>query len=180
MGAEPPKDQKKAKVVHLPRVPSVEPEKVPRDWKRVDPDKYSASRRWTPALAAGGHVPVVRAFLEHYASMQPPLNNSEAMFVIHLMSFKWSDGAPYPSYRTLAKRMGCTEKQVRRHAKALESVGYLRREARERTTNRFHLVGLFTALEKHLEKKLAAKAAPDKKSASDEKSAEERPRRRRS
>jgi|SRR5229473_2038755 hypothetical protein len=45
------------------------------------------------------------------------------MFILHLMSFKWSEQAPYPSYKTLAKRMGVTDKMVRRYAAGLEDKG---------------------------------------------------------
>lgn len=43
---------------------------------------------------------------------------------------------------------GPDPKQVQRIAVSLESVGLLRRERRDATSNRFHLDGTLTALEK--------------------------------
>jgi hypothetical protein len=31
------------------------------------------------------------------ASLRPPLNHGEALFVLHLMTFKWEEALPYPS-----------------------------------------------------------------------------------
>ncbi len=124
-------------------------------------EKFSLANRWSDALAApaalaaaGGYVPVLRSFLQNYATMYPPITTPEAMLVLHLMSYKWSVEAPFPAYKTLARLMGCSPKMVRRHAKALESVGYLRREKRVGQTNLFHLGGLFHALEQHLDKRM--------------------------
>lgn len=116
--------------------------------------RFSIAKAWTPALAKTRHVAIVRGFLHEYSSLKPyPLTSGEALFVIHLMDFKWGEDAPWPSYRTLAKRMGVSDKMVRRHAQALATKGYLLREERRAQTNRFHLNGLFRALENHLERK---------------------------
>jgi DNA-binding IclR family transcriptional regulator len=69
------------------------------------------------------------------------------MFILHLMSFKWSEQAPYPSYKTLAKRMGVTDKMVRRYAAGLEDKGYLKREGWIGSTNTFDLTPLFALLD---------------------------------
>lgn len=104
--------------------------------------------RWTENLAKGGHAPVARTFLHNYSRLSPPLTHGEAMFVVHLLDFKWGKEAPFPGYRRLATYLGVTEKQARRLAKSLEDKGYLRREIRVDQTNRFHLEGLYVALEK--------------------------------
>src|SRR5262249_31395242 len=93
---------------------------------------------------------VVRGFLRNYSTLKPyPLTSSEALFVIHLMDFKWGEDAPFPSYKVLAKRMGVSEKQVRRQAQSLEVKKYLVREicGSVKNTNRFDLRQLFAALE---------------------------------
>jgi len=110
--------------------------------------KRSVASRWTAALAATGHAPVTRGFLRNYSQLKPALSHGEAMFVIHLFDFKWDNAAPWPGYSVLAKYMGVSPKQVRRFAKSLEDKKYLLREQREAQTNRFHLDGLFQALEK--------------------------------
>jgi DNA-binding MarR family transcriptional regulator len=103
--------------------------------------------RWTPTLIRSGHIPVARTFLRNYSSLNPPLTPTEALFVIHLMDFKWDEKAPYPGYKTLAKHMGVSPKMVRRYAQALETKGYLKRELRTSQTNLFELSPLFKALE---------------------------------
>lgn len=86
-------------------------------------------------------------FLRGYAHLRPqPLSGGEALFVLHLMTFKWEDAVPYPSYRTLAENMGVSEKMVRRYAQSLQKKGYLRRQFRARASNAFDLTDLFNAL----------------------------------
>jgi DNA-binding MarR family transcriptional regulator len=115
-------------------------------------DKYSIARAWTPSLANSRFVPVVRAFLENYSSLKPfSLTHGEAMFVIHLMQFKWDEAAPFPGYKRIARLMGVSDKMVRRYALSLEQKGYLVRITRQARTNRFDLRKLFSALEKRLE-----------------------------
>jgi DNA replication protein len=103
------------------------------------------ANRWTPRIAQVGWTPVSNYFLENYHRLN--LTHSEAMVVVHLLSFKWDDAAPFPSLATLAKRMGITPPSVRTHLRNLEKKGCLMREIQVGTTNRFHLQGLFTKLE---------------------------------
>ncbi len=82
------------------------------------------------------------------------------MFVLELMSYKWSESAPFPGYRSLALRMGVTDKMVRRYAANLEGKKYLVRRVRVGNTNTFDLNPLFAALAAALEEeKKAHKAA---------------------
>ena len=58
-----------------------------------------------------------------------------------------SQAAPYPSYATLARRMGITPKMARRYAQNLERKGFLLRIRRGGgNTNRFDLTPLFDKL----------------------------------
>lgn len=130
--------------------------------------KFSPALAWTPALAKGrkgerGHVAVVRSFLRHYSSLKPfPLTSGEALFVIHIMDFKWGKAAPWPSYKTLAALMGVSEKMVRRHAQSLEVKGYLKRHICKSKwkTNLFDLTPLFAAVEKHVFGKVMIEVSP--------------------
>jgi DNA-binding transcriptional MocR family regulator len=81
-----------------------------------------------------------------YSKLNPPLTSGEALFIIQLMNFKWNKRAPFPSYGLLAKRMGLSDKAVRRHAAALEAKKYLYRIQRVGATNKFDLSKLFDAL----------------------------------
>jgi DNA-binding MarR family transcriptional regulator len=62
------------------------------------------------------------------------------------MQYKWGAEAPYPGYKTIARKMGVSDKTARRLAKSLEDKKYLVREVRQANTNRFHLAKLMSAL----------------------------------
>jgi hypothetical protein len=109
--------------------------------------KYSFKEKWAPELERDGYVQVSTFFLENYFRLKPyELTHGEAMFVIHLMQHKWGTDAPFPSYKTIAQRMGVSTKTVRRMAASLQLKKYIKREVRIGTTNRFHLQNLMTAL----------------------------------
>lgn len=98
-------------------------------------------------LFQSGFVGVPEAFLRHYANLKPySLTVGEAMFVLQLMTFKWTADSPFPSYKRLAQRMGLTDKMVRRYAAHLEQKRYLKRQARTGQSNSFDLTPLFTTL----------------------------------
>src|SRR5882672_5679726 len=105
-------------------------------------------KRWKhEKLFDKGFVAVPSRFLQLYARLKPyPLSSGEALFVLHLMEFKWDASAPFPGYKTIAARMGVSDKMVRRHAQSLETKKYLRRETRIGQTNLFDLSLLFDAL----------------------------------
>lgn len=91
----------------------------------------------------------MQVFLEHYASLSPPITTPEAMLIIHLMSFKWDEEMPWPAFKTLAKRMGISATAVRNHARSLDTgKKYLVRHKRVGKPNLFDLKPLFDALEK--------------------------------
>jgi len=96
-----------------------------------------------------GFLVVPQKFLTCYAWLQPePLTTGEAMFVLQLMTFKWEAAAPYPSYKTLAKRMNVSETRVRAYARSLSRKKYLVRLYQKKAPNRFDLTPLFVALAK--------------------------------
>lgn len=112
-------------------------------------ESRSAVERWGQMrdLFIEGFIVVPNRFFKRYATLRPePLTSGEALFVLHLMTFKWEAAAPYPSYGTLAKRMGITDKMARRYAQRLEQKRYLVRIFRKRAPNRFDLTPLFRAL----------------------------------
>lgn len=98
-------------------------------------------------------MPIVRTFLRSYSRLTPPLTVGEAMFVIHLMDYKWDAEKPFPGYGTIARFMGISAKMARRHAQNLEKKKYLVRELRVSQTNKFDLSPLFRALETLLTRK---------------------------
>ena len=110
-------------------------------------NKYPFAKKWAPELESDGHVQISTFFLENYHRLKPySLTHGEAMFIVHLMQHKWGEAPPYPGYKTIAKRMGVSDKTARRLAKCLEEKKYLVREVRQANTNRFHLNKLMAAL----------------------------------
>ncbi|MCB9949857.1 MAG: helix-turn-helix domain-containing protein [Planctomycetaceae bacterium] len=107
------------------------------------------ARRWTAKLAAKGFTPVCDYFLENYDRLN--LTNTEAMVIIHLMSYKWDSSKPFPSIGRLASRMGIGETAVRGHIRRIEQKGCLVRNFRTGNTNEFDLTPLFEKLEANME-----------------------------
>jgi hypothetical protein len=123
------------------------PSKVLETWQLPRPPDYRVESRWTPALTQGGFTPVSIFFLDNYHRLTPRLSYAEAMFLIHLLRFKWSDEAPFPSLIKIAQQMGISTQMARHHARHLEKNSYLKRELRFGETSRYDLQPLFTALE---------------------------------
>ena len=110
--------------------------------------RRSYADRWKyPDLLKPGYLVVPSVFLRNYSKLKPnSLTHTEALFVLHLMEFKWDRNAPFPSYNTLADRMGISTKMARRYAHNLEEKGLIRRVIRIGNTNRFDLAPLFEKL----------------------------------
>ena len=102
-----------------------------------------------------GFTPVPNFFLHQYHKLKPRITHAEAMFVVHIVSFKWKASAPFPSLAKVALHMGVTPQAARAYARSLERKGFLRREKRTGLSNRFHLEGLFAALEKMCDQAIA-------------------------
>lgn len=113
---------------------------------------HRIAARWTERLATR-FCPVSSFFLANYHRLSPHdgangLSSAEAMLLIHLMDFKWTADAPYPTTNTIAKRMGISQRQVRATLQRLEGLGFLRRERPSLTgANRYRLEPLFEKLE---------------------------------
>jgi hypothetical protein len=120
------------------------------------PPEASGGMRWRSATARWGKqdirlfregwLSVPNKFLRCYTALNPPLSSGEALFVLQLMTFKWDDAAPFPSYGRIAKTMGVTDKMARRYAQSLQKKGYLVRQFQKRAPNKFDLTRLFDAL----------------------------------
>jgi hypothetical protein len=121
----------------------------------TDPALRTVSNRWTPRLAAEGWTPVVAVFLHNYHRLK--IRAVEALFIVHLMSFKWDKKAPFPRFGLLAKHMGVSPAAARSYARSLERKGLLMRQARVGSASRFYLQPLFEALHKLLDADAKAK-----------------------
>lgn len=111
-----------------------------------NPLNRSLAARWgSDQLFEEGFLGVPAAFLKSYTRLG--ITSSQAMFILQLMSFKWTESAPFPSYKTLSERMGITTEMARKHAKGLEEKGLLARVRRHGQSNAFDLKPLALALE---------------------------------
>lgn len=113
----------------------------------------SIAVRWGghDVIVRDGFVPVVNTLLRYGANLKPfSLQPTEMMFVIQIMSFKWDEDAPFPSYGTIAKHMGISPEYARKLARQLETKGFLRRRFRNSSTNEFDFTPLFNKLAAHV------------------------------
>lgn len=82
------------------------------------------------------------------------MNSTEAMLIIQLLDYKWDSRAPYPTVKTIAQRMGLSQRMVRSALKSLEDGGYIHRDPMSSGgPNRYYFEGLFTALEQFIASK---------------------------
>ncbi len=100
-------------------------------------------------LLSRGFIAVPRTFLVYAPKLG--LSPSETLFVLALMTFKWTDEDPFPSYKVLAQRVGTSIPQARKLARQLEErhlLRRIRRDARDgsRSSNAFDLQPLFDRL----------------------------------
>lgn len=127
------------------------------------PEKESSrgvATRWggDKRILAEGFVAVPTGFLTGFAKIRPyGLSVAEAMFVLELMVFKWDAKNPYPSYGTLAERMGVSPAYARKLARSLVNKGYLWRTMRKGETNEFDLQPLFGRFAEYTEQEIQKK-----------------------
>jgi hypothetical protein len=117
----------------------------------TDSNRSLAARWGSNLLFKEGYVAVPAPLLRLYTRLN--LSNSEFVFILELMLFKWGEQAPFPSYKTVAQRMGITIEMARKHAKSLEEKGLLKRVKRTGQSNAFDLQPLTTMLESLLAEK---------------------------
>jgi DNA-binding Lrp family transcriptional regulator len=96
-------------------------------------------------------MPLPVYFLDNYHRLPGPVKNLEALIIIHLMRHKYDARAPFPSLKTISKKMGLSDTAVRVHVRNLEKKGVLRRELRRSRTSAYHFEGLVTRLEQLIE-----------------------------
>jgi DNA-binding transcriptional ArsR family regulator len=106
---------------------------------------WRIEKRLTPALAKRGFTPVPSVFLDHYWKMK--VTPTEAMVVVHLLSYKWTPKHPYPRLRVIADKMGLTPTTVRSYLRSLEKKNLVKRIPRSGQSNEFDLNPLFAKLE---------------------------------
>jgi len=124
--------------------------------------------RWPNDLGRS-FTPISNYFLENYHRLSPHpsakgLSSAEAMVIVHLLSYKWDERAPYPTLGKISARMGISKRAVRAHLKTLgdlktpDEISYVYRErSAVGGPNRFHFDGLYSALNTLMAADLEAK-----------------------
>lgn len=90
--------------------------------RKLTSEDYSFEARWGVAALDEGVTPIPNVVLNHYAEVG--LSSNQAMFVVHCFQYKWTAADPYPSFGTIAKKMGVSRRQVRSYAKELEGMKF--------------------------------------------------------
>lgn len=80
--------------------------------------------------------------------------------LVHILSYKWTSAAPFPSMSKIARKMNCSTRYVRKLCESLESVGYLKRMERVGRSNEFDFSGLFAKLEECMAKARTVAGVP--------------------
>jgi len=100
------------------------------------------------SIKEDGFLGVPTVYLKNISSLSEyGITPTEALFILHIMSFKWGKDMPYPSYQRLADRMGQSVVYARKLAKSIESKGLMKRIVKKGTTNKFDLSPMFKMLD---------------------------------
>ena len=120
---------------------------------RVKKKLTGMKARWPGKLSTGSFVPVSSFFLEHNHRLEPKLNSTSVLLIIHILDFKWTDDAPFPSLSRLATRMNLSKRHIRSTLRNLEEAEYLTTYRPTRTSqNRIDFTPLYQKLERIMEK----------------------------
>jgi len=101
--------------------------------------------RWGATVAEKGITPISTLFLKVYPHLE--ITNSEAMFIVHCFSYKWTVDSPFPALGTIAKEMGVDRNTTQRYARSLQSKGFLVRRFRTGNTSLIDFKPLLGLLE---------------------------------
>jgi hypothetical protein len=101
--------------------------------------------RWGAMVAEKGITPISTLFLRVYPYLE--ITNSEAMFIVHCFSYKWTVDSPFPALGTIAREMGVDRNTVQRHARSLQRKGFLVRNLRTGNTSLIDFSPLLGLLE---------------------------------
>ena len=111
----------------------------------ISESRYSPADFWGEAVWSEGHAAIPRRLLANAAGLG--LDAVDQALLVHLLSFKMTEAAPWPSVATLAGRLKLSESAVRRRLRRLEKgVRLIVRDARSGLTNQYNLRPLASAL----------------------------------
>lgn len=109
--------------------------------------------KWGESVAKRGfaQIPNYLLLLNQFLADDERLSPAELLVLIQLVGTWWDKKEmPFPALKTLATRSGISDRQAQRAVTHLESMGYLKREKRQRgrfiASNAYNLEPLVTVL----------------------------------
>lgn len=111
--------------------------------------EMSFSATWSKKLLKHNFTQVSNQFLDCYTALK--IASCEALFIIHCIEYKWSTKNPYPSFKTIATKMGKSRSVIQRYARSLENKGLILRVERFGLANEIDITPLIRRLEDYAE-----------------------------
>lgn len=112
----------------------------------VQPTLKENERKWTKALMDAGYAVIPAVILDRQQGLG--LEPIDVNILLQLISYWWkADNLPYPSKKSIAERIGKSEKTVQRRVAKLEKAGFIQRQprysaAKGQLSNVYDLAGL--------------------------------------
>ena len=85
----------------------------------------SVAQKWPGNLLDAGFVPVSRIFLRNYFRLEPKLSDFEALFLINLVDYVWSDRRAFPGWQRLSEDLGIPVSRVTDTLEELQMKGFI-------------------------------------------------------
>ncbi len=104
----------------------------------------SVRARWGEPLTEYGFTAISNVFLLNYFTLG--ITTEEALFIIHVLKFKWTVEDPFPSFETIATQMGKTRGTIQKYARSLEGKGLMQRRFRENQPSKIDFSNLIKML----------------------------------
>lgn len=121
--------------------------------RKAEQSERAFTRRWGGKVVDHGYTMVPQMFFALQAELG--LTCQQAMVLLHLLDHWWltSTGLPWPSKKTLATRLGMSERQVQRLLTDLENEGLITRRSRYyesggQKSNAYEMAGLIDRLKR--------------------------------
>lgn len=107
----------------------------------------SIRARWGEQLATSkrGYTTVPNVLLDTYNALG--ITEGEFVFLMEIIYYKWTVNKPYPSFKTIANKMGRARNTVQSYARSLEEKGLIKRCFRKGLPNKIDVAPLVKALE---------------------------------
>src|ERR1035438_4663091 len=77
--------------------------------------------KWSPPIAAHGHTELPNIILLNLKELR--ISAAEFLTLMAILSFKWGEGKPWPSIKSISARTNCEPRTVRKHIASLEAKG---------------------------------------------------------